>query len=133
MPLTKHNAGFPPRRFEPVEWASGQGTISNVEWRNQYRRFQVDSPNGGRVLIRTTAWLGWQVDVNGVRTVGDHAGDEGRMSIVIPAGHSDVTVRYMGTPSQRAGTWLSIVTLLSLIGLSIWMKAKPLQRLNWGI
>ncbi len=131
LPLTKRNSGFPPRRFEPVEWASGQGSISNIVWRNQFRRFHVESPTGGSVLVRTTAWLAWQVDVNGDRTVGDVEGDEdGRIVVAIPPGHSDVTIRYVGTPNQRAGTLLSIVTLLGLIGFAAWAKVKP-GRLYW--
>jgi hypothetical protein len=133
MPRGKPNRGFPPRLFAPVEWASGRGTVSNLSWRPQFRGFEADSPTGGDLLIRTAAWLGWRVDVNGARQPADRAGDEGRMRIAVPAGHSKVVVRYAGTPAQRLGNAVSLLTLLGLVGLAFLTRARPAARFDWGI
>jgi hypothetical protein len=77
--------------------------------------------------------LGWRVDVNGARQPADRAGDEGRMRIAVPAGHSKVVVRYAGTPAQRLGNAVSLLTLLGLVGLAFLTRARPAARFDWGI
>ena len=119
MPTSKANGGFPPRLFEPVEWASGSGTISNLVWKNGLRSFHVSSPTGGVLLVRTTAWLGWAVEINGARSVGDVAGNQGRLSITLPKGASDVSVRYAGTTNQHLGELLTVLTLLGVAGVYV--------------
>lgn len=118
QPLTQPDHDMPPRTYAEVEWDVGQGTLSDVDRRAGHRRFAVDSPSGGRVLLRTTAWLGWQVDVNGRRFRGDKAGDRGRMVVDVPPGKSVVTVSYRGTPNQRLGEAISLTVLaLTAAGL----------------
>jgi hypothetical protein len=129
QPLTQSDHDMPPRTYAEVEWTEGSGTVSDVDRRAGYRRFAVDSPNGGRVLLRTTAWLGWQVDVNGQRSVGDKAGDRGRMVVDVPPGKSVVTVTYHGTPNQRLGDAISLAVLvLSVAGLACWRRPRVLDR-----
>lgn len=134
QPLTQTDRDVPPRTYSEVEWAEGSGTVSNVEWRAGHRRFSVDSPSGGRALLRTTAWLGWQVDVNGQRSVGDKAGDRGRMLVDVPPGKSVVTVTYRGTPNQRLGNVLSLVVLaLAAAGLVWRWRSKLVPNRSAGI
>jgi hypothetical protein len=130
-PLTQTNEGLPPRTFSPVEWMTGKGAIMTIEWDAGRRQFAIDSPTGGQLLVRTTAWLGWAITVNGKRTVGDQAGDWGRMIVTVPPGHSHVTIAYRGTPSQRVGTLLSLVVLLLLIAYAIgWRPRKILTAVS---
>ncbi len=120
LPLSQPNHEHPPRTFAPVEWAEGDGAITDVQWRVGERRFVVDAPQAGRLLVRTTAWLGWQVSVNGRTSVGDQAGDFGRMTVEVPAGRSNVVITYRGTPFQRLGNVISLATILALAGLGLW-------------
>ena len=121
QPLTQSNRGLPPRTFSPVEWLSGEGTITNIKWEPGRRRFAIDSAAGGQLLVRTTAWLGWEISVNGKQSVGDQAGDWGRMIVTALPGHSDVSIAYRGTPNQRLGTALSVVALILIVACGGWM------------
>ena len=123
-PLSQKDFNFPPRTFPEVEWAEGSGDIADVQWRPGSRRFSVDSPTGGRVLVRTTAWLGWEISVNGTRSVGDQAGDFGRMLVDVPVGKSNVAITYRGTPNQRLGNAISLGTLLVIAGAFAWRGRK---------
>jgi hypothetical protein len=123
-PRTQKDLGTPPRTFAEVEWAEGNGALIGVQWRPGSRRFSVDSPTGGRVLVRTAAWLGWEISVNGKLSVGDQAGDFGRMIVDVPAGKSDVAITYRGTPNQRLGNTISLGTLLVIAGAFAWRWRK---------
>ena len=122
--------GFAPRQYAPVEWTSAEGKVSNLVWRDLFRSFEVDSLAGGRILVRTRAWLGWEVDVNGTKSIGDSMGDGGRMAIIVPPGHSRITIHYVGTPNQHFGNWLSLGCLLALIGTYWWLKRNPEARMQ---
>lgn len=124
--------GFPPRSYARVEWASGAGKITPVEWRDLYRAFDIDSPEGGRILLRTRAWLGWEVNVNGTASPGDSMGDGGRMAILVPKGHSRIIVRYAGTPNQHWGNWVSLVFAIALLATYGWLKRHPDAHVRWA-
>lgn len=124
QPFPKGDGQFPPRTFDYVEWQSGRGAVSNVKWQHEHRSFDVDSPTGGRILLRTSAWLGWRVTVNSDTYPGDTHGDWGRMAIWLPPGHSHVQVDYVGTPKQRLGQWVSMLTLFFVMGYVAWVYRR---------
>lgn len=115
QPFAKSDGQLPPRTYGYVEWVNGGGNVSNISWRPSHRSFTVDSPTGGRAIVRTSAWVGWQVTVNQESSVGDDDGDWGRMVIQIPAGHSNVKIDYIGTKNQRIGEAISLTVLLALL------------------
>lgn len=122
---------YPTRVYPAVEWASGNGAFSNVEWRNGIRRFSVDSPAGGEVLVRTSAWPGWDATVNGEHQSAERAGEGSRIQLSVPAGHSDVAIRYAGTRAQRFGTALSLATIVLLLGAYGWTTERGRRLLAW--
>jgi hypothetical protein len=124
--------GFASRQYAPVEWTSEEGKVSNLVWRDLFRSFEVDSSAEGRILVRTRAWLGWEVDINGTKSIGDSMGEGGRMAIIVPPGHSRITIRYAGTPNQHLGNWLSLGCLLALSGTYWWLKRNPEARMKWS-
>ena len=114
-PFKKSDGQFPERTYPRVEWHNGSGAVSDIDWRPSHRRFIVDSPTGGTLLVRTTAWLGWKISVNGNTSVGEERGEWGRMVVRVPRGRSQVRIDYHGTPNQRLGQVLSVVTLAMLL------------------
>lgn len=130
-PFAKSDGQFPARTYGHVEWQKGEGTVSALDWRPMHRRFTVDSKTGGELLVRTTAWLGWQVTVNRESTVGDESGDWGRMLVRVPPGHSQVRIDYVGTPNQQLGVTLTMATLAALLLYGtrrIWFAAATASR-----
>jgi hypothetical protein len=64
------------------------------------------------VALRLLNYPAWQVTVNGSRIQPQHAEDTGQMIVAIPAGESQVTVRFARTPDRTVGTTLSILGFL---------------------
>jgi hypothetical protein len=115
-PLVRSSSDFPPRTFARVEWQYGDGVVRNVRWEpGRRRRFSVESATGGRLLVRTTAWPGWQINVNGESRVANVAGDWGRIVVPVASGHSDVDIVYRGTENQRLGEAISMLVLALLV------------------
>lgn len=120
-PKLRVEGGLPPRTFAQVEWRVGQGNSEVTYWGPGKRRFVVDSPTGGEILVRTSAWHGWETNVNGIRAVGDESGDWGRMVVKIPKGHSNVEILYRGTSNQRKGVLISGIFGAALALYAAWL------------
>ncbi len=58
----------------------------------------------------------WQVTVNGRQVMPQSDDPTGRMVIALPAGHSEVEVRFLRTPDRWLGDGISVAALIVLGG-----------------
>ena len=123
-----HDGGKPSRIYDHVEWERGNGQVTIRRWSHGIREFDVESSTGGVILLRTRAWLGWSIVVNGVEVEQGRAGEGSRMRFEVPRGHSEVCVRYVGTWSQRIGTLVSWIVLLGLAVRFVWARRAAVAR-----
>jgi hypothetical protein len=70
----------------------------------------------------------WQVQA-GQQTLAHYADDLGLMSLSLPPGTYDVTLRYLPGPAERSGGWISLGS--AGLWLAIWMYTL-VQRSNLG-
>lgn len=77
------------------------------------------------------AWLLESADgppVQELPIIPEEEGTLGRMTVPVPpVGEGFVLLRYGDTPPRVAGQWISLVTLLLLLGVAIWPKGKEMQ------
>ena len=87
-----------------------------TDFRNDpYRKqFIVESSTAVEVVLRLMNYPAWRVEVNGAHVLPHSDDPTGRMLIPIPAGHSQVDVRFTRTPDRWVGDAVSLATLIFL-------------------
>ncbi|NJK63042.1 MAG: hypothetical protein HC921_10530 [Synechococcaceae cyanobacterium SM2_3_1] len=114
---------LPDRNYDLVEWLRGQGVVEIQAWKYGERHLQIDSPEGGMVVLRMHAWPGWWVQVNDQGHRGSEHDPLGRLQVNVPPGQSQIRVTYRGTAAEQ---WGYLVTALS--GLSLALGFRLLTR-----
>jgi hypothetical protein len=119
-----HTAGgnpLPPSKTYPlVDWIQGEGFVIIRQWTYGYRNLQIQvGEPGGSIALRTFAYPGWAIWVDGQRRQpGIH--DDGRIQLDLSTGQHKVKLVYQGTLAEQWGTWISWGSLvLSLVMLGI--------------
>ena len=105
----------PPARFE----GAGDAKIQIVRWNAEDRAITADSNSSGELVLRLFAYPLWKVQVNGrpVQTKTTRA--TGQLVIPLPAGRSDVQVRFVEGWDRSTGAAISLATLFAL---ALWYK-----------
>lgn len=119
-----HTAGgnpLPPSKTYPlVDWIQGEGFVIIHQWKYGYRNLQIQvGEPGGSIALRTFAYPGWAIWIDGKRRQPGIHGD-GRIQIDLPTGQHKIKLVYQGTAAEQWGSWLSWGSLaLSLVILGI--------------
>jgi len=119
MDLPKHAplaAIFPGEATDPPA-ALPSTKIQIEQWDTTNHKISVDSSAPARVALRLLNYPVWQVTVNGKRVDPEKPDDLNEMLVPIPAGKSEIQVRFVRTADQTAGIALSIFSLLISAGL----------------
>ncbi len=138
------------REFMP-RWSSGNRydgevdqpvdlTAVQVESAGRYgMALSIDSVSGGPLRFMNAYYPGWRVLLNQQALMTYPSTNLGLLTVDLPAGAHQVDLSWAGTPAQRAG---EIISLLSLLGLAIfvgfygdrrWLAALPLALLVMGM
>lgn len=80
------------------------------------KQFVVDSPQPVAIVLRLMNYPAWRVEVNGATVTPQSDDPTGRMVIALPAGRSDVHVRFVRMPDRWIGDGMSLVALMLLGG-----------------
>jgi hypothetical protein len=78
------------------------------------KQLTVDSSQPVALVLRLMNYPAWRVEVNGSRITPLADDPTGRMVIAVPAGSSEVDVRFIRTPDRWLGDGLSLAAFLSL-------------------
>jgi hypothetical protein len=92
-------------------------------------RLRVNAPEKGMLEVFRSAYPGYRVSVNG-RPVPYVASRDGLVSLAVPAGESEVVVRFRGTWQLRLAYWTALGSWFVVFGaLSVWAvrstRARP--------
>ncbi len=99
----------------------GDATVEAVQLRRTptLRRWHLDLDDGPvRVVFPLNAWPGWWASVDGERTQVAPVEGSGRLSLTLPSGEHDVTLRLGATPVRGGASAISLLAwLATLAGL----------------
>jgi hypothetical protein len=107
---------FQPERDRPRAIIES-GTVTVNQWHSLTRSLWVEAEEATRLIVRIYDYPAWQVQVNG-QFVATERSEQGTLSIPVPAGKSQVSIRYGWT---QAGSMGMLLSGLSAVGLAILM------------
>ncbi len=94
--------------------SGAQGTV--LQWSAYRKQLAIESPQPVQLVLRLMNYPAWQVTVNGRQVIPESDDPTGRMVIALPAGHSDVKVRFLRTPDRWLGDGISVAALIVIGG-----------------
>jgi hypothetical protein len=119
-------------------WYDEQGscddTFTAQLWQNEHKSFAIESDHDGFVILRQRRYPAWQIAVNGKPLPPQSAGaplrEDGLIVVPVPAGPSQIDIRWVTTPDQILGRWISFAALLLLAGLALLERRLARPRLS---
>ena len=102
-------------RGENGGMAPNGARVTTLKMSTYRKEMTVESPQAVEVVLRLMNYPAWQVEVNGSRVVAESDDPTGRMVIALPAGRSEVDVRFVRTPDRWAGNALSTAAFIFLL------------------
>ena len=99
------------------------GPSEIVRWDSQHREIRMNLQQPSRVRLKTYNFPGWTARVDGKRTpLGSDA--DGIQVLDVPAGSHTVDVRFQNTWPRWAGTILTLLGFLAILGLPLAARLK---------
>ncbi len=99
--------------------AGGSGTLKILSWKPRHIEIQSDSPSGGLVMVNQFYYPQWRaavIDSHGSLEV-EPAMPEGLLQVQTPPGLQRIVVEIPIDAVERAGNWISAISVL------LWMSA----------
>ena len=96
--------------------------VSNFYGTTYRKRLAVDSPQPAQIVLRLMNYPAWSVTLNGSSVTPLSDDPTGRMLIPVPAGHSDIEVRFIRTPDRWVGDAISVLALICLC--MFWYRSR---------
>ena len=118
-PLTKVLSGE-----DSDDSATPQARVQVVKWTTESKEIRVESPEPARIALRLLNYPAWRVEVNAKAVQPERADDINQMIIRVPAGSSQIDVRFTHTADRKIGNAISLLSALLTIGL-FWIGRKP--------
>jgi hypothetical protein len=92
--------------------------ISSLFQEEDRHRATITADQPGFLLVKIAFYRGWSVTVDG-RPQHNYSLSPGFNSVYLPAGEHIVEFRYRGANASRMGNWVSLLTLVLLVGFSL--------------
>lgn len=105
-------------RNAPKVAVVGRGTanIRILAWAPEYKRFTAEVPRPEKLKLRLFNYPAWRVEVNGLPISAMSLPKTGEIVVPLDTGISEVRVRFVRTWDRAVGGWVSVVTILCLVG-----------------
>ncbi len=107
-------------------WVPGQGScqaafafVSGNQANPEHRSVDAEIPQPGYLVLRLLSYPAWKIRVNGQRLTRLLRRDDGLIVAPVAQGPLHLTVDWTITPDVRAGRWVSAISVLLLIALSL--------------
>jgi hypothetical protein len=92
-------------------------------WGPEEKAISVESTRPARLSLRLLNYPAWRVEVNGSRIQPESAEDSGQMIVPLPAGQSQIDVRFIRTRDRIIGIAISIASLFAALFL-LWRENR---------
>jgi len=107
---------------ESVPFVDGEKVSVGV-WKAEYRVIEANLDEPLSLLVKLFPYPAWRASLNGSPVSIGHGDQNGQTLIQLPAGKSEVVLRFERTKDRLAGGIVSLLGLAALIAL--WMAGQP--------
>lgn len=104
-----------------VEKLVDNENVKVVEDKSNYAKITAEG-SGGRLLINKAFFPSWKAFVNGEKT--ELREEKNGVSILLPAGKSEIELKFVQTPVQLAGNLVSLISFIILVAVIIIKRKK---------
>jgi len=114
--------------FWYLEQGSCDATFAAELNQTERKRFQIDTGDGGFLVLRLRRYPAWEITINGSPVSGQGTREDGLIALPVAAGHSTVNIRWSTTPDVVWGRRISLASAMLLFLL--WIAAhrrKPIR------
>ncbi|MBC8263608.1 MAG: YfhO family protein, partial [Anaerolineales bacterium] len=118
-----YRAGVPIERLEPSSLPEG-AEVKSAEYGLTSADILIESPQPFRAVFNTFYFPGWRAYVDGKRVPIVPTESYGLISFEVPAGESNLQVRFQDTPLRLAAKALSALSALVVLALVIWSLVR---------
>jgi hypothetical protein len=109
---------------DPRAQLLGAGRLDVERWATHSRRLRVSAPSPVKLQLRTFAYPGWEVRIDG-DPVPVHAADPLHViEVEVPAGTHRVDVEFERTPDRVVGALLSAIGIIGLAAGSVFWHLR---------
>jgi hypothetical protein len=116
--------GADPSAIDKDAWkvrvdGTARGAVHVYKWDAESKYFNAEISAPGQLALKLFEYPAWRVEVNG-RVVQSTARDStGQMLVPVEAGMNRIQITFTRTWDRTLGGWISIVTALLIVGLTI--------------
>ncbi|MGQ9466647.1 MAG: hypothetical protein ACUVSG_03230 [Anaerolineae bacterium] len=111
----------------PVSNLPEGGRVLRWERRTGYLEAALETPTAFQAALHALYFPGWAGYLDGERQPLHPFEGSGYILMEVPEGRHTVLLKYEGTPAQRAGDWVSGITAVSLLALTLLWR-RPAAR-----
>lgn len=117
LPKQGSVAAILPASGEEAATPAPAGRVHVEVWQPDDKQITVWSAQPARVALRLLNYPAWEVTVNGLTVTSERLDDVNQMVIPVPAGKSEIRVRFTRTPDRTAGVAISLISAILGLGL----------------
>jgi hypothetical protein len=118
-----YRSGLPIERLEPSSLPGG-AVLKSAQYGLTSADILIESPLSFRAVFNTFYFPGWRAYVDGKRVPIVPTEPYGLISFEVPAGESNLQVRFQDTPLRLAAKALSAFSAMVVLALVIWSLVK---------
>lgn len=114
------------RRFKQMRiempqgaFAEGTGQVTFSRWLSSRRSLEVDSAEGGVVLVRSFWFPGWAATLDGGPLAVGASSPYGTLTFAVPPGRHRVELTFGSTPVRRTAAFAALLCLVVTAGLML--------------
>jgi hypothetical protein len=116
---------YPQAKFVPGDKAQqGQEKVVIEKWTAEHRLLRTYAHEPSRVAVRLVDYPAWSVSVNGSPTKVEHAPGTAQMIVSVPAGQSQIEIKFSRTADRTIGGWVSVVTVCFSLGWIVHVRRQ---------
>jgi len=117
LPKQAPAAAILPPSAEAANTPAAAGKVQVELWQPNEKQIAVWSAQPARVALRLLNYPAWEVTVNGLIVPSERPDDVNQMVVPVPAGKSEIRVRFRRTPDRVAGVAISLISAILGLGL----------------
>lgn len=121
--------GADPSAIDKNAWkvrveGTAQAAVHVYKWEAESKHFTAEMTAPGQLALKLFAYPAWKVAVNGRIVQTATRESTGQMLVPVDAGMNQVQITFTRTWDRMLGGWISIVTVLLIVGLMIRMRSQ---------